>query len=442
MTLGSVTDQVSSVIRAQGASLAGGSRFGIALPAPLSCSDLGVGYLFWDGIGVWGNNSPVGWGLDITNFVWWIGIGHAGTLICAILFLFRQHWRTSINRFAEAMTIFAVICGRLFPPLHVGRPWLTLLARSRSRTDGHVAELQEPALVGRVRRQHLLHGLAAVLVRRPLARPGDAARPRQVVGGAARLRRVRARLARLARHWRNYERAYLLLAAISTPLVLSVHSVVSFDFAISVIPGWHTTIFPPYFVAGAIFSGFAMVLTLMIIARQVYGLKELMTMRHLENMNKIMLVTGSLVGYAYAMEFFIAWYCGQRVRALRVHQPATGPYWWAYLDDGHLQRDLAAALLVPEALRTSIPVMFVLSILINIGMWFERFVIIVTSLHRDYLPSSWGITSPNHRTSVLRGIARLVLHVLLALHSVAAADRDVRDAHARTASRSRQGEGA
>jgi molybdopterin-containing oxidoreductase family membrane subunit len=391
VTPGVISDQVSSVTERE-APLGWWIYFGISL-CFLGLLGISVGYLFWTGIGAWGNNSPVAWAWDITNFVWWIGIGHAGTLISAILFLFRQKWRTSVNRFAEAMTIFAVMCALLFPSIHVGRPWQLHYALPIPNQMGMWPNFKSPLLwdVFAVSTYFLVSLLFWFVGLIPdLATLRDRAKnpTRKKVYGALALGWRGSN-----RHWRNYERAYLILAAISTPLVLSVHSVVSFDFATSVIPGWHTTIFPPYFVAGAVFSGFAMVMTLMIIARQVYGLKDLMTMKHLEMMNKIMLVTGSLVGYAYAAEFFIAWYSGNQYEKYVFLNRATGPYWWAYWTM------VTCNVLSPQVFwfkrfRTSIPVMFAVSILINIGMWFERFVIIVTSLHRDYLPSAWGMFSP------------------------------------------------
>ncbi len=270
---------------------------------------LSVVYLIATGVGVWGNNSPVFWGWPIVNFVFWVGIGHAGTLISAILFLFRQQWRTSINRMAEAMTIFAVTCAGLFPGIHVGRVWLVVLAGSLSQLAGDVAELPQSAAVGRVRGQHVRHGIGVVLVPGHDSRSGHAARPGHDHGSASCSYGVASLgWTGSARAWHRYELAYLLLAALATPLVLSVHSVVSFDFAVSQVPGWHTTIFPPYFVAGAIFSGFAMVVTLAVPARAYFGLKNLITMRHLENMNKIILATSCMVGYAYGVELFTAWY--------------------------------------------------------------------------------------------------------------------------------------
>ncbi len=354
---------------------------------------LAVGYLFWRGIGVWGNNSPVGWAWDITNFVWWVGIGHAGTLISAVLFLFRQKWRTSINRFAEAMTIFAVICALLFPGIHVGRIWRVYYMFPIPNQMEMWPNFKSPLLwdvfaVGTYFTVSLLFWYVGLLPDLATLRDRTTKHIRKLTYGFFALGWRGSN-----RHWQHYERAYLILAALATPLVLSVHSVVSFDFATSVEPGWHTTIFPPYFVAGAVFSGFAMVMTLMLIARVVFKLTDLVTMTHLELMNKTMLVTGSLVGYAYAMEFFIAWYSGNQYERYVFINRALGPYAWAYWSM------ISCNVLSPQLfwfkkIRTSIPAMFIISIFINIGMWFERFVIIVTSLHRDYIPSSWGYFHP------------------------------------------------
>jgi Ni/Fe-hydrogenase subunit HybB-like protein len=354
---------------------------------------LAIAYLAWTGIGTWGNNSPVAWAWDITNFVWWIGIGHAGTLISAVLFLFRQKWRTSINRFAEAMTIFAVICALIFPGIHVGRIWHAYYMLPIPNQMGIWPNFKSPLIwdvfaVNTYFLVSLLFWYTGLLPDFASLRDRTTSKVRQFVYGFFAFGWRGSN-----RHWRNYERAYLILAAISTPLVLSVHSVVSFDFATSVMPGWHTTIFPPYFVAGAVFSGFAMVMSLLLIARSVFGLQDLVTMKHLELMNKIMLVTGTLVGYAYAMEFFIAWYSGNEYERYVFINRATGPYWWAYWSMVTCNV-ISPQLFWSKKLRTSIPVMFVISIFINIGMWFERFVIIVTSLHRDFLPSSWGNFSP------------------------------------------------
>jgi molybdopterin-containing oxidoreductase family membrane subunit len=355
-----------------------------------------LAYLVATGIGVWGNNAPVGWAWDITNFVWWIGIGHAGTLISAILFLFRQKWRTSINRAAEAMTLFAVLCAAQYPLFHTGRPWrafywlfplpntaLAMWQNFRSPLEWDVFAVSTYGTVS------LLFWYVGLVP--DLATIRDRAKGlRAYIYGALALGWRGA-----ARHWRNYEMAYLILAGLSTPLVLSVHTIVSFDFAVSILPGWHTTIFPPYFVAGAIFSGFAMVVTLMTVARWALKLEHLITVKHLDNMCKVMLATGMIVGYAYATEMFIAWYSGNPYEQYAFLNRATGPYWWAYWSM------VTCNVLVPQIFwfkrfRESVPVMFVASILINIGMWFERFVIIVTSLHRDYLPSSWGYFSPTY----------------------------------------------
>ncbi len=354
---------------------------------------LSVGYLFWEGVGAWGNNAPVYWAWDITNFVWWIGIGHAGTLISAVLFLFRQKWRTSINRFAEAMTIFAVICALIYPGIHVGRVWVAYYLFPIPNQMALWPNFKSPLMwdvfaVSTYFTVSSLFWFVGLIPDLALLRDRATDRVRKLVYGALALGWRGAN-----RHWQNYERAYLILAALSTPLVLSVHSVVSFDFATSLIPGWHTTIFPPYFVAGAVFSGFAMVMTLMLITRAVYGMKSIVTLNHLELMNKIMLTTGSLVGYAYSMEFFIAYYGGNDYERFLFINRVTGPYAWAWWSM------TICNVCVPQIfwfkkMRTSIPVMAVASILINIGMWFERFVIIVTSLHRDFLPSSWGYFRP------------------------------------------------
>ncbi|HVJ88961.1 MAG TPA: NrfD/PsrC family molybdoenzyme membrane anchor subunit [Labilithrix sp.] len=352
-----------------------------------------IGYLFWTGVGVWGNNAPVYWAWDITNFVWWIGIGHAGTLISAVLFLFRQKWRTAINRFSEAMTIFAVICALIFPGIHVGRAWYAYYMFPIPNEMSLWPNFKSPLIwdvfaVSTYFTVSLLFWFVGLVPDFATLRDRARNKYRRMIYGALALGWRGAN-----RHWQNYERAYLILAALSTPLVLSVHSVVSFDFATSLMPGWHTTIFPPYFVAGAVFSGFGMVMTLMLLTRAVYGMRSLVLMKHLELMNKIMLATGSLVGYAYAMEFFIAWYGGNDYELFVFKNRAAGPYAWAYWTM------ISCNVISPQLfwfkkLRTSIPVMFVVSIFINIGMWFERFVIIVTSLHRDFLPSSWGYFRP------------------------------------------------
>jgi molybdopterin-containing oxidoreductase family membrane subunit len=353
-----------------------------------------LGYLFFTGIGVWGNNSPVGWAWDITNFVFWIGIGHAGTLISAILFLLRQRWRTSINRFAEAMTLFAVACAGIYPLVHLGRPWRAYWLMPAPNVALDVWQnFRSPLLwdvfaISTYGTVSLLFWYVGLIPDLATLRDRATSRTRQVVFGLLSLGWRGS-----ARHWKHYEMAYLILAGLSTPLVISVHTIVSFDFAVSVIPGWHTTIFPPYFVAGAVFSGFAMVVTLMVVARRVFKIENLVTMTHMDNMCKVMLATGSIVGYAYGVEFFTAFFSGNPYERFAFLNRATGPYAWA------VWTMVTCNVVSPQLfwfrrIRRSIPAMFVISIVVNIGMWFERFVIIVTSLHRDFLPSSWGYFRP------------------------------------------------
>jgi molybdopterin-containing oxidoreductase family membrane subunit len=352
-----------------------------------------VTWLFVKGIGIWGVNIPVGWGFDIINFVWWIGIGHAGTLISAILFLLRQKWRTSINRFAEGMTIFAVVCAGIFPGIHVGRVWLAYWLFPIPNQMQMWPNFRSPLLwdvfaVGTYATVSLLFWFMGMIPDLATLRDRSTTKLRWFIYGVLSLGWRSSN-----RHWHRFEMAYLLLAALATPLVLSVHSVVSFDFAVSIIPGWHTTIFPPYFVAGAIFSGFAMVVTLVIPTRHFFKLHEIITLRHLENMSKIMLATGMMVGLAYSTEFFIAWYSGNAYESFTFLNRAFGPYAWAYWIM------VSCNVLVPQIfwskrLRTNLVVMWVASILINVGMWFERFVIVVSSLSRDYLPTSWGYYKP------------------------------------------------
>lgn len=352
-----------------------------------------VVYLIYKGTGIWGLNNPVAWGWAIINFVWWVGIGHAGTLISAILFLFRQNWRTSINRAAEAMTIFAVICALVFPGIHVGRIWLAYWLLPLPNQMAMWPNFRSPLLwdvfaVSTYFTVSLLFWYTGLIPDLATMRDRSKTKLRKMLYGAFAVGWRGSN-----RHWQNYERAYLLLAALSTPLVLSVHTIVSFDFAVSQLPGWHTTIFPPYFVAGAIFSGFAMVLTLMIPVRKLFKLEHIITIRHLENTAKIILLTGTIVGYAYAMEFFIAWYGGNSYESYAFINRMFGPYAWAYWTM------IACNVITPQIfwfgkLRTNITVLFIASIFVNIGMWFERFVIVVTSLHRDFLPSSWDYFSP------------------------------------------------
>lgn len=365
----------------------------------LSVSVLFGGFYFfaesvWDGIGKWGNNKTVGWGWDITNLVWWIGIGHAGTLISAVLLLFRQKWRTSINRTAEAMTIFAVICASVFPVFHTGRPWLAYWIVPLPNTLGSLwANFNSPLVwdlfaISTYLSVSLIFWYVGLIPDFATLRDKAKAIWRKRVYGLLSFGWTGS-----AKTWMHYEQVTLILAGLATPLVLSVHTIVSFDFATSVIPGWHTTIFPPYFVAGAIFSGFAMVLTLMIITRKVFKLTDYITMQHIELMNIVMLITGSIVGIAYITELFMAWYSGVDAEQYAFMNRATGPYAWAYWIMMSCNV-ISPQLFWFKKLRTNIYVTFVLSIVINIGMWFERFVIIVTSLHRDFLPSSWAMFSP------------------------------------------------
>jgi len=352
-----------------------------------------IGWLFIKGVGVWGLNNPVSWGWAIVNFVFWVGIGHAGTLISAILFLLRQKWRTSINRFAEAMTIFAVICAGIFPGIHVGRVWVVYWLFPIPNYHHMWPNFRSPLLwdvfaVGTYATVSLLFWYMGMVPDIATLRDRARGRVQQVVYGILALGWRGSH-----RHWHRYEKAYLLLAGLATPLVLSVHSVVSFDFATAQLPGWHTTIFPPYFVAGAVFSGFAMVGTLLIPARQWFGLKHIITVHHLENMNKIILATGSMVGFAYATEFFIAWYGGNPNESFAFVNRAFGPYAWAYWIM------VTCNVVTPQLfwfkkVRTNIGIMWVMYIFVNIGMWFERFVITVTSLSRDFLPSSWAYYNP------------------------------------------------
>ncbi len=362
----------------------------------VSCLAFGlfcIAWTIWHGIGTWNLNRTVGWGWDITNFVWWIGIGHAGTLISAILLLFRQKWRTGVNRAAEAMTIFAVICAALFPGIHVGRAWVVFYFFPYPNTRGPLwPNFNSPLLwdlfaISTYFTVSLLFWYTGLVP--------DFATVRDRAKG------FRKKIYNFlsfgwtgsAKHWQRWESLSLVLAGIATPLVLSVHTIVSFDFATSVIPGWHTTIFPPYFVAGAIFSGFAMVQTLMLVTRKILKLEDYITLAHIESMNKVILVTGTIVGVAYLTELFIAWYSGYVYEQFAFFNRALGPYWWSYFGM------MFCNVITPQffwfkKFRRSIFWTFLLSIVVNIGMWFERFVIIATTLARDYLPSSWSYYSP------------------------------------------------
>ncbi|HKO04911.1 MAG TPA: NrfD/PsrC family molybdoenzyme membrane anchor subunit [Candidatus Acidoferrales bacterium] len=391
-SFGTVTDKISALVLGQKTPRGWWIGFGIAFTL-LMVFNLSVTYLLAVGVGIWGINAPVGWGFAIINFVWWVGIGHAGTLISAILLLFRQKWRTSINRFAEAMTIFAVACAGTFPLLHMGRPWLFYWLTPYPNTMGTWPQFRSPLVwdvfaVSTYASVSLMFWFVGMVP--DLATLRDRAKNRiaQVVYGIMAMGWRGS-----AVHWHRYETASLLLAGLATPLVLSVHTVVSFDFAIGIIPGWHTTIFPPYFVAGAIYSGFAMVMTLAIPLRKYYGLEDFITMRHLDNMAKVMLATGMIVAYGYMMETFAAFYSGDPYEKFMVLNRWTGPYWpfyWSLI----LCNIAIPQLMWLRSTRNNVALLFVISIVVNTGMWLERFVIVVTSLHRDFLPSSWGMYWP------------------------------------------------
>jgi Ni/Fe-hydrogenase subunit HybB-like protein len=390
-TPGSITDKISEIVLTRKTPKGWWIGFGISFLL-MNLLFVAVAHLLMNGIGIWGVNVPVAWGFAIINFVWWIGIGHAGTLISAILLLLRQRWRTSINRFAEAMTLFAVACAGLYPILHLGRPGFAYWLFPYPNTMGVWPQFRSP-LVWDVFAVSTYATVSLIFWYIGL------------IPDLATLRdRARHRFARIAYgmlamgwrgsavHWHRYETAYLLLAGLATPLVVSVHSIVSLDFAVSVLPGWHSTIFPPYFVAGAIYAGFAMVLTLAIPLRAAYRLEDLITMHHLDNMAKVMLTTGLFVFYGYIMEAFFAWYSANPNEAYLMTNRATGPYapmYWLLL----ICNGLVPQLLWSPRLRASVPLLFVISLVVSLGMWLERYIIVVTSLHRDFLPSSWGMYS-------------------------------------------------
>ncbi len=387
-TFETVTDKIAAVVLSEtrkGWMLGFGISF-VLLTIFLQC----VAVLFVRGIGIWGINIPVGWGFDIINFVWWIGIGHAGTLISAILLLFRQTWRTSINRFAEAMTLFAVACAGLYPILHLGRPWLFYWLLPYPNAMGMWPNFRSPLMwdvfaVSTYATVSALFWFVGLIPDLATLRDRSTSRVGRIIYGILAMGWRGS-----ARHWNRYETAYLLLAGLSTPLVVSVHSVVSFDFAVGIIPGWHATIFPPYFVAGAIYAGFAMVLTLTIPLRRYYGLEDFITMRHINYMARVMLATGLVVAYGYLMEIFMAWYSGNPFESFMVKNRLTGPYSTLYA------ALIVTNVVIPQLLwfqrvRTNIPLLFAVAMSINVGMWLERYVIIVVSLHRDFLPSSWGM---------------------------------------------------
>jgi molybdopterin-containing oxidoreductase family membrane subunit len=392
-TFATITDKISAITLKRrtplGWYLGFAFFFGVAQLLAMT-----VTYLVATGIGIWGNNVPVGWAFDIINFVWWIGIGHAGTLISAILLLLRQEWRTSINRFAEAMTLFAVACAGMFPLLHTGRPWLAYWLFPYPNTMGLWPQFRSPLMwdVFAVSTYLTVSALFWYVGLIPdLATLRDRAKSRvfATIYGALSMGWRGS-----ARHWHRYETMYLILAGLSTPLVLSVHTIVSFDFAVAQLPGWHATIFPPYFVAGAIYAGFAMVLTIAIPLRKFYNLEDMITMRHIDNCAKVMLATGLIVVYGYAMEGFFGWYSANEFERFTFYNRVWGgPYWFMYW------LLIASNFLIPQLLwfkryRHNLIILFIVANVVNIGMWLERFVIIVTSLHRDFLPASWAMYKP------------------------------------------------
>ncbi len=391
-TIASVTDKISAIVLTNPVTRRWWVGFAVTFVLVVMLH-VAIAYLFVRGVGIWGVNVPVAWGFAIVNFVWWIGIGHAGTLISAILLLLHQKWRTSINRFAEAMTLFAVACAGIFPLIHMGRPWFFYWLTPYPNTmdlwpQWRSALVWDVFAVSTYFTVSLLFWYVGLIPDMATLRDRSHHRVGRIVYGILAMGWRGS-----ARHWHRYESAYLILAGLATPLVVSVHTVVSFDFAISILPGWHTTIFPPYFVAGALFSGFAMVMTLTIPIRRIYRLEDFITMRHLNNMAKIILATGLIVTYGYMMEAFTAFYSGNDLERFVTLNRATGPYWWSYW------LLLLCNCLTPQALwfkavRNSVPALFVISLVVNTGMWLERFVIVVTSLHRDFLPSSWGMYYP------------------------------------------------
>ncbi len=389
-TSGSVTDHISSIVLKR-APRWWWAAFGVSFLLTLVLLHA-LTKLVFEGIGIWGVNIPVGWGFAIINFVWWIGIGHAGTLISAILLLLRQEWRTSINRFAEAMTLFAVACAGVFPLIHVGRPWLAYWLLPYPNTMQLWPQFRSPLIwdvfaVSTYATVSLLFWYVGLIP--DLATLRDRSRRLwKKIGYGFLAMGWRGS----AVHWHNYEVAYLLLAGLATPLVVSVHTVVSFDFAVGQIPGWHATIFPPYFVAGAIFAGFAMVLTLAIPLRRLFRLEDFITLRHLQNMAKVMLATGLIVAYGYIVEIFMAFYSGNQYEEFMILNRIGGPYklhWWALI----LTNVLAPQMVWIRKIRSTPWMLFIVAMFVNVGMWLERYVIVVTSLSRDFLPSSWGTYS-------------------------------------------------
>jgi Ni/Fe-hydrogenase subunit HybB-like protein len=388
-TFRSVTDKIARIVLTRTTPLGWLLLFGIG-GGIATVLMVAIAWLFLRGVGIWGITQPVAWGFAIINFVWWIGIGHAGTLISAILLLFKQTWRNSINRFAEAMTIFAVACAALFPLIHMGRPWLGYWLFPYPNTMNLWPQFRSPLMwdvfaVSTYATISVVFWYVGMLPDFGTLRDRAKTKYAQYFYGLCALGWRGS-----VRHWARYETASLLLAGLATPLVLSVHTVISFDFAVSVLPGWHTTIFPPYFVAGAIYSGFAMVLTLAIPLRKFYHLEDLITERHIDNMGKIMLATGFIVAYGYAMEVFMSWYSASHTEAFMMWNRMFGPMGWSYWVLFTCNLLIPLTTLWSRKLRTSVAFMFALSLVVNTGMWLERFVIVVTSLYRDFLPSAWG----------------------------------------------------
>jgi Ni/Fe-hydrogenase subunit HybB-like protein len=392
LTFASVTDKISSIVLKRKTPLAWFIGFGISFML-FQLMLLAMTNLVFVGIGLWGVNIPVGWGIDILNFVWWIGIGHAGTLISAILLLLRQKWRTSINRFAEAMTLFAVAQAGMYPVFHLGRPWLAYWLFPYPNTMGVWPQFRSPLMwdvfaVSTYATVSALFWFVGLIPDFATLRDRSRSKPFQIVYGMLAMGWRGS-----ARHWHRYETAYLLLAGLATPLVLSVHTIVSFDFSAGIIPGWHATIFPPYFVAGAIYAGFAMVIFLTVPLRKFYGLEGFITMGHMHNMAKVMLATGLIVGYGYIVEVFFGWYSGNRYERYMIWNRMHGPYasyYWALI----LCNIITPQFLWIKKIRGNLLWLWLISIVVSIGMWLERFVIVVTSLHRDFLPSSWGMYQP------------------------------------------------
>ncbi len=389
LTFKSVTEEIAGVVFNPHTPMGWFALFGVG-GALATLLLVAVTWLFLKGVGIWAITQPVAWGFAIINFVWWIGIGHAGTLISAILLLFKQGWRNSINRFAEAMTIFAVVCAGMFPLIHVGRPWLGYWLLPYPNTMNVWPQFRSPLLwdvfaVSTYATISVVFWYIGMVPDFGTLRDRSQSKLGQYAYGMLSLG-WRGSI----RHWMRYETASLLLAGLATPLVLSVHTVISFDFAVAVLPGWHTTIFPPYFVAGAIYSGFAMVLTLAIPLRKFYHLENLVTDRHMDNMGKVMLATGLIVAYGYGMEVFMSWYSASHWEAFMMWNRMFGPMGWSYWVLITCNIAIPLTTLWSRKLRVSPAFMFFISIVVNTGMWFERFVIVVTSLYRDFLPSSWG----------------------------------------------------